>query len=46
MNRKNISLKEWKNDHIECFTSCLDLFSRDSFEYRQLKKCIDELKKL
>jgi len=40
------NFSEWKREHIECFTSCLDLFSKESKEYKQLKKCIDELKKL
>ena len=35
-----------KNDYIECFENCLDLFIKDSIEYKKLKNCIKKLQEL
>ncbi len=44
MEKKSKRLENWKNEYIECFTSCLDLYSDESREYRKLKNIIEELK--
>jgi hypothetical protein len=46
MDMKKKGFENWKNEYIECFTSCLSLYSNESREYQKLKYMIEELKSL
>jgi hypothetical protein len=46
MDKKNKRFENWKNEYIECFTSCLSLYSDETREYKKLKYMIEELKNL
>ncbi len=46
MEKKNKKFENWKNEYIECFTSCLALYSNESREYQKLKSMIEELKSI